>query len=342
MSDTGSIRPEERFDEDRVAAYLRSVLPEIDGDLRFSQFHGGKANLTYLATWSGGEVVLRRPPLGPVAPGAHDMAREYRVLSRLWRGYDRAPRAFHLCEDEAVMGAPFVVMERRHGTVVREAWPDSFTDDVRRRVAESLVDALADLHLVDAGSVGLEDLGRPDGFVGRQVEGWSDRWRRARTRPVPAMERVAAVLDAAVPTAPGSVILHNDFKLDNVVLGPGGDVEAVLDWDMSTRGDPLVDVGTAIAYWPAPDDPITGVFGAGAPHLTPYLDRTELATRYAARTGFDVTNLSFYVGLAYFRIAVIVEQIFARYAAGQTHDERFAGLGDLTPILADAAERALA
>lgn len=342
MSGVGSIRPEERFDEATVAAYLRSSLPEIVGEIGFSQFHGGKANLTYLVTWDGGEAVLRRPPLGPVAPGSHDMSREYRVLSRLWQHYPRAPRALHLCEDASVMGAPFVVMERRRGVVVREGWPGEFDDRMRRTVARSLVDALAELHLVDADAVGLADLGRPEGFLRRQIDGWSDRWHRAKTRPVEAMDRVAARLGGSVPLSTTDVILHNDFKLDNVVLSSTGDVDAVLDWDMSTRGDPLVDLGTAIAYWPAPDDPITGVFGEGAPYLTPYLAREDVATRYADRTGFDVGDLAFYVGLAYFRIAVIVEQIFARYQAGQTHDERFAALGDLTPLLAAAAEEALA
>ena len=269
MTDTAPIRPEERFDEARVAAYLQSVLPDTfgDGEVTFDQFPGGAANLTYRATSPDGlEMVLRRAPLGEVAKGGHDMAREYAVLSRLWLRYPLAPRAFAFCEDPSVMGKPFFVMERRRGHVVRDRWPTSMENDpdLQRQAAESLVDALADLHAVEPESVDLGDLGRPSGFVSRQIEGWSRRWHRAATRPVQDMETASAALSSAIPEPQRVAVLHNDYKLDNTMIDDHGDLVAVFDWDMATLGDPLVDVGTLLAYWAQPDDPTYLVFGANA------------------------------------------------------------------------------
>ena len=337
--DTAPIRPEEQFDEQRVAAYLRRHLPELIGDheVVFDQFPGGKANLTYRATAGDVELVLRRPPLGPVAPGSHDMRREYRVLSVLHRSYPPAPQAYHLCEDPDVLGDVFFVMERRHGEVIRERWPAALpdTDDFRRRLAENAVAALAALHLVDYPSLELETLGKPEGFVERQVAGWTDRWRRARHDDVPAMDRLADALGAAVPTPQRATLLHNDFKIDNVMAGPDAGVVAVFDWDMATIGDPLVDLGTALAYWSGPDDPTYPVFGAQGYTLAPVMAKDEIVDRYAAATGFDVGGLAFYEALALFRIAVIVQQIFIRWKRGQTGDDRFAVLGALVPPVAE-------
>jgi aminoglycoside phosphotransferase (APT) family kinase protein len=251
MTDTAPIRPEERFDEVRVAAYLRRELPEAFGGdpIEFEQFPGGAANLTYLARSGEVELVLRRAPLGDVAKGSHDMEREHRVLSRLWRAFPKAPRAYAYCADPEVMGKPFFVMERRHGYVVRNQWPPKFGDDPanRRRVAEDLVDTMAQLHTVVPAAVDLEELGRPTGFLERQVAGWMRRWEAAQTRDVPDMERAAAVLAASVPVPQATTILHNDYKLDNTMVDGSGRIVAVFDWDMATQGDPLVDVGTVLA-----------------------------------------------------------------------------------------------
>jgi aminoglycoside phosphotransferase (APT) family kinase protein len=237
------------------------------------------------------------------------------------------------------MGKPFFVMERRHGVVVREKWP--FPEPVKRRLAAtSLIDAIADLHEVDYAALGLGDLGKPEGFVARQIAGWSDRWDRAQTRRLPDMDAAAAALGSA-PAPQRAALLHNDFKLDNTMVGPDGSVTSVFDWDMATLGDPLVDVGTALAYWADPQSPTYGVFGATAAELAPYLSKPEAAARYAAASGLDLSPLPFYVGLAYFRIAVIIEQIYARYVAGHTSDGRFAGLGELVPPLAAEARRTL-
>ncbi|MCB1247692.1 MAG: phosphotransferase family protein [Acidimicrobiia bacterium] len=344
MSDTAPIRPEERFDEDLVAAYLRSQLHELvgDGPIVFDQFPGGAANLTYRAvTAAGDELVLRRAPLGEVAKGGHDMAREHAVLSRLWEAYPLAPRSFHFCDDPDVMGKPFFVMERRHGSVIRRSWPDGFRDAERRTTASSLVDALADLHAVDPESVGLGDLGRPDGFVDRQITGWTRRWHAAATRPVPDMDTAAELLATDIPVPQRVAILHNDYKLDNTMVGPDGSLVAVFDWDMATLGDPLVDAGTLLAYWAQPDDPTYAVFGERAVAIGEVVPKDEVRVQYADRTGLDVGSLRYFEALAMFRIAVIIEQIYARYVAGQTTDARFAAFEPIAPLLAAASRQLL-
>ncbi|MEE8456526.1 MAG: phosphotransferase family protein [Acidimicrobiia bacterium] len=342
MEDTAPIREDERFNEAGVGRYLHGALPGLFPceDVIFDQFPGGAANLTYRARCENGEEwVLRRAPLGEVARGGHDMAREYKVLSRIWRQYPLAPRAHHFCEDPGVMGKPFFVMERRRGSVIRKEWPTECIEDPTRKriVAESLVDALCDLHAVEPDSVELGDLGRPDGFVQRQIEGWSRRWEAAATRPVPDMDTVAGLLAVGAPIQNRAGILHNDFKLDNTMIGADGRLAAVLDWDMATLGDPLVDLGTLLAYWAQPDDPTYLVFGSEAVAIGDVMPKAEVRERYALATGFDVSNVSYYEGLALFRIAVIIEQIYARYVAGQTADERFAAFEPLAPLLAAAA-----
>jgi aminoglycoside phosphotransferase (APT) family kinase protein len=340
-SDTAPIRSEEQFDTRRVEGWLRSELPDVvgTGPIVFEQFPGGKANLTYLARAGDVEIVLRRPPLGPVAPGAHDMRREYAVLSTLHRRFPQAPRALALCEDESVMGKVFFVMERCRGWVIRETWPPELPgdDEFSRRVAANAVDTLAALHGVDYESLGLSGLGQPEGFLERQVTGWVDRWHRAAEREVPAMEEAALRFSRAIPAPQAAVLLHNDFKLDNLMVSEHGSVTAVLDWDMATLGDPLVDLGTALAYWAEPGDAIHDLPGVAGVTLSRQLSRSEVVERYAAATGFDVAGVGFYHGFARFRIAVIIQQIYIRFVRGQTSDARFAALGPLVPMLADEA-----
>jgi aminoglycoside phosphotransferase (APT) family kinase protein len=341
--DTAPIRPEERFDEERVAAYLRAHLPEIasDAPITFAQFPGGKANLTYVARVGDAELVLRRPPLGPVAPGSHDMVREHSVLSVLHRAYPKAPRAFLLCTDLEVMGAPFFAMERRRGTVVREAWPDSLPADdaFRLQVAHNVIDALAELHRVDYQALGLGGLGRPGGFVARQVTGWVDRWNRAKHEDLPDMEELGAWFPGAIPEPQAAVLLHNDFKLDNLIISDAGEVVAVLDWDMATLGDPLIDLGGVLAYWAEPDSRYA-TLASGGTGLSRVLPASALIVRYAAATGFDIKDLAFYRAFGLYRVAVIAQQIYIRYRRGQTSDARFAFLGAVVPWLAEDARRA--
>ena len=339
--DTARIRDEERFDEVRVASYLRDHLGDLLGaePIEFRQFPGGKANLTYLARCGDLELVLRRPPLGDTAPGAHDMEREHRVLSVLHRAFPQAPRAYLYCADPAVMGKPFFVMERRTGHVIREEWPADLpdTDAYRRDLAGAVVDALADLHLVDFETLGLSDLGRPEGFLARQVSGWTERWHRARHEHVPAMEDLAARLATEIPQPQRAVLLHNDYKIDNVMVDERAHVVAVFDWDMATLGDPLVDLGTALAYWAGPADVLYPVFGESGYTPAADMSKAEVIERYAARTGLSIVDIAFYQAFAMFRIAVIVQQIYIRFLRGQTSDERFAALGSIVAPIALSA-----
>lgn len=339
--DTAPIRSEERFDEPRVAAYLREHVAEFAGGdpIEFEQFPGGHANLTYLARVGDREYVLRRPPLGPVAPKSHDMVREFTVLSAVSQVLPQAPTAFHLCIDENVLGVPFFLMERKRGFVIRGQWPDGMPDtpEIRQRIGEQFVDTLADLHRVDCEAIGLGTLGRPHGFAERQVRGWAERWEAAQTRRLGAMNRLAEWLAGRVPRPQAASLLHNDYKLDNVMLDETGRVVAVFDWDMATLGDPLMDLGTSLAYWSQPTDPLFRVFMDNPLLAGGFMTRSELVERYAAGTAFDLSGLRWYEVFAFFKVAVIVEQIYARYQAGQTSDERFASFGTKVEQLANAA-----
>lgn len=339
--DTAPIRPEERFDEDRLGGYLREHVEPFAGaeTIEFEQFPGGHANLTYLARAGSVEYVVRRPPLGPVAPKSHDMVREYKVLHALSRALPQAPAAVHLCTDESVLGKPFFVMERRRGFVIRDRWPEGLPDtpEIRRRVGEEFVDTLVALHRVDFDAIGLADLGKPEGFVERQVRGWAGRWQAARTRDVEAMDRLVVWMADRIPDPQTASLLHNDFKLDNTMFDASGHVAAVLDWDMATLGDPLADLGTVLAYWSEPSDPEYRIFMDNPLLHGGFLTRTQIAERYAAGTGFDLSGLRWYEVFAFFKVAVIVEQIYARFVAGQTSDARFGDFGHRVERLAAAA-----
>ncbi len=339
--DTAPIRSEERFDEQKLTAYLRRHTAEFAGNqpIEFEQFPGGHANLTYLARIGKREYVVRRPPLGPVPPKSHDMVREFSVLHALSRVLPQAPAALHLCTDESVLGRPFFVMERRRGFVIRNRWPQGLPDSpaIRQDISRSFVDTLVALHRVDYEAIGLSDLGRPDGFAERQVRGWAARWEAAKTRELEPMERLAGWLTGGVPAPQAASLLHNDYKLDNAMVDENGVVVAVLDWDMATLGDPLIDFGTTLAYWSQPTDPRYRIFMNNPLVHGDFLTRADLVRRYAQGTGFDLSEMRWYEVFAFFKIAVIVEQIYARYVAGQTTDERFAGFGERVEQLASGA-----
>jgi len=332
------VRTEERFDEAIVADYLRDKLEGADRRLTVRQFPGGHANLTYLLRYGEGsdaiEYVLRRPPLGPVAKSSHDMHREYRALSRLWQKFPLAPRAYLYCDDAAILGAHFVVMERRHGVVVRGVVPEVFgagRDPVaNRKLSEVVIGCLVDFHAVDPASVGLEELGRPEGFLQRQVDGWAARYDRARTDDVPIADELADWLRVNRPESPPASLVHNDWKLDNMAIAaddPGRCV-AVYDWDMCTIGDPLCDLGTLLGLWSERGEPMAG----SNPMPTQsegFMSRQEAIAYYAARSGLDARAVPYYVVFGTFKMAVVLQQIYFRYHNGQTSDERFAGLGGL-------------
>ena len=335
--DVIDVRPDERFDEAAVAAWLAGRLDGARLPLQVRQFGGGHANLTYWLRFGEGagarEWVLRRPPLGPVAAGAHDMQREHRVLSRLWRRFPPAPRALLYCDDASVIGAPFLVMEHRPGVVVRRGVPEVFgggrDPGANRKLSETLIDTLALLHAVDPAAVGLEAFGRPEGFLERQVRGWRERYERARTREVPIAEEVARWLEAQRPgPSPAPALVHNDWKLDNLAVAPDdpGRCVAVYDWDMCTLGDPLCDLGTLFAMWTEPGEPAAGT--DPMPTRAPgFLRRAEAARRYAERSGRELDALGYYVVFGSFKMAVVLQQIFVRWQRGQTRDARFESLG---------------
>lgn len=340
MSDTIAVRPDEHFDGARLAAFLRGQLAGADQPLAVRQFGGGAANLTYLLDFGTHEYVLRRPPLGPLAPSSHDMSREYRVLAVLHQAFAPAPQAFLFCPDPAIIGAPFFVMERRVGEVVRRTIPPLFdTPTAPRQLAFALVDTLADFHAVDYQALSLEALGKPDGFITRQIEGWYGRWNRAKLQEVPAMDAVHAWLVAHQPVPSQPTLIHNDYKLDNAMFDPADPsrVVAVFDWDMCTLGEPLADLGTLLCYWCQPDDPATFQMMAMMPIDARFPTRPELVARYAERSGRDVSQITYYHVLGLYRLVVIIAQIYVRFQRGQTLDQRFAAFGPMISIAAEAA-----
>lgn len=341
-----AVRPGEELDWRRVKQYLTDRLGPAD-EMSVRQFPNGSANLTYLLQLDGRALVFRRPPFGAIAPGAHDMAREYRVLSRLWQAYPRAPRALVFCHDKDVVGADFLVSEYRAGQMVWSELPASWAaaPGAGRLVGTATVDALADLCLVDPGSCGLTDLGRPDGFLRRQVEGWSDRWRRVASSDADGpMSAVADLLARRLPEPQRASVLHNDFKIDNCQF-PYDDpsrVSAVFDWDMATLGDPLVDLGILLNYWPDPADrpddralSYPGLERLGLP------TRADVAQQYAQRTGLSVDALGWYEAFASWKTATVREQLHNRYLRGETTDPRMARLHENVVMLARRALRIL-
>ena len=334
MSDLIEVRPDERFDIEALASWLETVDAVPDGTPRVAQFGGGKANLTYLLIFpDGAELVLRRPPLGPVAPGAHDMSREYRVLSRLWRSFEKAPRAVAYCADESVIGADFFLMERRDGVVVRGSVPDAFGSGedthANRKLSEVVIDTLAEFHGVDPDECDLGDLGHPEGFLQRQVEGWTGRWEKAKHEESPLADELARWLLDELPAERRPSLLHNDWRLDNMAVSADdpGTCVAVYDWDMATRGDPLADLGTLMGSWFDPGE-APGELSMMPTQIPGWLSRHDAVERYATKTGSDAAAIDWYLVFGAWKLAIILQQIYIRWLRGQTQDERFATLDE--------------
>ena len=341
-----AVRPDEGFDENRLAEFLSGRLDGADQKMAVKQFGGGSANLTYqLGFGDAREYVLRRPPLGPVAPSAHDMAREYKVLSVLYKVFEYAPRAYLFSDDESIIGAPFIIMERCRGTVVRRVMPAHYAafPDAPRQMSEALVDALAEFHAVDYAALGLENLGRPRGFIKRQVEGWNRRWQQAKLNDNPNVTEIYRWLGEHLPASAYSTLVHNDYKLDNTMFAAddASKLTAILDWDMCTLGDPLSDLGTLLTYWTQADDPPHVKMTATMPTAGgDFLTRRQLVERYAQKSGRDLSSIRFYHVLGIYRLLVILQQIYIRYWRGQTRDGRFAELGLTVEALAKTAIQA--
>jgi len=340
-SDTAAVRAGEEIDAAALGEYLSGKIEGAERGILVQQFPNGHSNLTYLLQVAGREYVLRRGPMGPVAPKAHDMAREFRVLHAVHPHFPEAPEVYHLCEDPAVIGAVFFLMERRRGVILRDQLPReaAAVPDAPRLISEAVVDCMVRLHAVDVVSTGLVALGKPGGFVERQVHGWADRWNRAKTEELPAMDRVIAWLRERIPRSPPATLVHNDYKLDNVMMRSSFDrVEAVLDWEMTTVGDPLADLGLTLCYWSLASAPELRAMGVPAPSAQPgWYTRDQFVVRYAERTGRDVRHIGYHEVLGVFKLAVILQQIYFRFYRGQTQDARFRNFGERVKGLAALA-----
>jgi aminoglycoside phosphotransferase (APT) family kinase protein len=343
--ETVSVRPDAVLDENVVDRYLRSRLPATDGPLEIAQFAGGHANLTYLVRFGEYEYVLRRPPGGPVAPGAYDMAREYRVLSALWSVFPPASRAYFFCDDPSVLGAPFFVMERRRGLVIRKEMPPAYLDrpNLYQRLSEAMVDTLVQFHAIDYKAVGLETLGKPQGFMERQVNSWGKRWERVReASDIPLMDELTRWLLAQLPCSQAPTLLHNDYKLDNMMVNPAdiAHIIALFDWDQCTLGDPLVDLGLLLNYWTQADDSPGRQSLAQAPTTLPgFYTRAQVVERYARQSGRDVSPIGFYETFALWKTATVCMQLFVLYRNGQLQDERLSDFHHRALHLAEAAHQ---
>ena len=331
MDDTIPVRTGEELDVPTLEGYLRRRMPDLPaGPLQVKQFSSGHSNLTYSLQTGAWEAVLRRPPLGPVAPKAHDMQREYSVLRELHRHFPLAPRPILISDDLSITGSPFFVMERRHGVVLDTEFPPGLdvTPAICKQVSDVMVDALVDLHSVDYRQTQLASMTRPEGFMKRQVQGWIARYERARTGDIERVNELMTWLTDHTPLESGATVIHYDYKLNNAMFR--SDLSAMVglfDWEMTTVGDPLADVGAALSYWIQENDPDLLKLGLGKPPVTiqaGFMTRREFVETYARRSGRDVTNIHFYLTFAYFKLAVIVQQIYYRWKVGQTQDPRFA------------------
>jgi aminoglycoside phosphotransferase (APT) family kinase protein len=337
------IRQGEEVDIAKLAAYLESQFGP--GEVAISQFPGGHSNLTYLVRHGDNEYVMRRPPFGSKVKSAHDMGREFTVLTKLWPVYSCAPRPFAYESTGDVLGAPFYLMERRRGVVLRKDLPESLTSDLPRvrRVCELLVDALVELHAVDYSAAGLADFGKPVGYIERQVTGWTKRYADSQTDDIPAVTEGNAWLAAHLPAEGPPALIHNDFKFDNVIYDASLDrITGVLDWEMATVGDPLMDLGTSLSYWAEAGDPVVFHQLPFGPTSRPgMMTRKDFAQRYFERSGRHADNLVFYYAFGLLKTAVVLQQIYYRWRKGITSDQRFAALILGVRVLSEQARTAI-
>jgi aminoglycoside phosphotransferase (APT) family kinase protein len=333
VEDGREVRREDSFDVMAVEGWLREHAPRgelehLAGPLRVRQFSGGASNLTYLLAYPGRELILRRPPRGTKAASAHDMRREFQIQRALAPVFPYVPKMVALCTDEAVIGGDFYVMERIQGTILRARIPPALGLDERgvRSLCESAVDRLVELHRIDPRTTGLSELGRGAGYVKRQIEGWSERYRAAHTWNVPSFERVMRWLAERQPRDTACTIVHNDYRFDNLVLAPGDPkrIVGVLDWELATVGDPLMDLGGALAYWvQADDDRLMRALRRQPTDAPGMLSRAEVVERYGERAGVDIDDWVFYEVFGLFRLATIIQQIYRRYHLRETRNRAF-------------------
>jgi aminoglycoside phosphotransferase (APT) family kinase protein len=345
------VRAGDALDAAALTVWLHANAPALLGDstapLSIRQFGGGFSNLTYAVSIGERTVVLRRPPRGVARGVAHDMQREFLLLSALHPTTVPVPEPLAFCDDDRVLGAPFYLMEHVPGIILRNAPPAdvAFSPEIASRLADAFVQQLAALHALDVSALGVQELQRPTGYVQRQIAGWSRRWEASRTSAVPTLDAVSMWLEANQPPDAGASLIHNDFKYDNLVLDTAEltHIRAILDWEMATVGCPLMDLGTSLAYWvESSDPPLLRALGLGITTAAGTPGRVELAARYAAVSGRALPDLVFYYVFGVFKLAVVAQQIFARHARGLTSDPRFARLDEAVRVLAELATSAIA
>jgi aminoglycoside phosphotransferase (APT) family kinase protein len=340
------VRPDEELNAGKLGEYLKSRFSDNKSVVKISQFPAGASNLTYLIGFGDREYVLRRPPFGNMVKTAHDMRREFNVLSKLSAVYQPAPAPVLFCDDQSVIGSEFYLMERRHGLIIRGRAPGELDAslELQRKVCGSFIANLARLHSIDPSDAGLGDLGKPNGYARRQVEGWTKRYFAAKTSDVPELEKALRWLNENIPNESGAALIHNDYKFDNIMLDPARltRITAVLDWEMVTIGDPLMDLGTTLGYWISRDagrEMLNMPFNPRV--LMENISRTELVEMYRDASGRDVSNILFYYVFGTFKIAVIAQQIYARYVKGLTRDARFANFDKFVASLGMIAVNAM-
>ncbi|PCJ45509.1 MAG: phosphotransferase family protein [Moraxellaceae bacterium] len=329
LDQAGNIRDGEELDTAIIEKFVKQHVDNLEGDLRITQFPGGASNLTYALSFDNQELILRRPPFGTIAKSAHDMGREYRVMDKLKPTYPYVPKMIAFCDDPSIIGCDFYLMERLVGIIPRSELPKdlTLTKQETNTLCTNVVDKLIELHQVDIEASGLAELGKGDGYIERQIEGWSKRYRNAKTDNVPDFEKVMAWLHDNMPKQVKTCIIHNDFRFDNVVLNPENPTEVigVLDWEMATLGDPLMDLGNSLAYWiEATDDPMMQMTRRQPTHLEGMMTRQQVVDYYCDKMGIECDDFTFYRVYGLFRLAGIIQQIYYRFHHGQTKDKRFA------------------
>jgi len=320
-------------DTEVLRRYFAREVPEFGGELAVELIHGGRSNLTYAVTDGTHRWVLRRPPLGPLTPTAHDVGREFRVMAALGPTGVPVPRTVVSCEDPAVLGAPFTVVSHVDGPVLRDGAALPSIDF--RRYATAFVDELVKLHALDPAEIGLEAFGRPSGFLDRQLRRWRGQWDRVATRELSTVGDLHERLVKAVPRESGAALVHGDYRWDNTILGPDAGIAAIVDWEMAALGDPLTDLGLLLAYWDPRVAPVLGVRHVPTA-VAGFPAAAGLAEQYARRSGRDLADLAFYQALGWFKLAVIAEGIHARHRAGQAVGDGYDGVGAAVPGLIDA------
>ena len=338
------VRKSESIDLSKLKPYLAGINPSWDADIEVKQFPSGYSNLTYFLKVGDQEMILRRPPFGAQVKSGHDMNREYTVMKGLKPGFGKVPEVYHLCQDHSVLGCDFYLMERVNGVIVRGKGIEEGGETIYPKLSQAWIETFVEFHATDFKQAGLESLGKPDGYVRRQVEGWSRRYKKAQTDEVKEIEKTMEWLNQRIPSESDHTLIHNDYKYDNVMFSPNdwSSLIAVLDWEMATLGDPLMDFGTSLAYWNEPED--VAIFGkliqlpthqAGNP------DKLQIMEMYANLSGRDLSNILYYYVFGLFKIAVVVQQIYYRYHHGHTDDKRFATLGMAAQAFCFKAQRAI-